>query len=55
MMRTWDLVAAKLETLRGEPATPEDITLAETTSAYKGYKKAFWKAYRELERRDRDA
>jgi len=55
MMRTWDLVAAELETLRGEPAAPEDITLEETTSAYNSYKKAFWKAYRELERRDRDA
>lgn len=55
MMKTWDLVGAELETLRGEAAAPEDITLAETTSAYNSYKKAFWKAYRELERRDRDA
>jgi hypothetical protein len=55
MMKTWDLVAAELESLRGEPTAPEDITLEETTSAYNSYKKAFWKAYRELERRDRDA
>ena len=55
MMKTWDKVSQELESLGGEPAAPADITLAETTSAYNDYKKASWKAYRELERRDRDA
>ncbi|MDR0480586.1 MAG: winged helix-turn-helix domain-containing protein [Gallionellaceae bacterium] len=54
MMKMWDLVAEKLEPLRGEPAAPENITLEECTSAYNNYKKAFWKAYSELEKKDRE-
>ena len=50
----WGLVTAELESLQAEPAAPpDDLTFEEFNSAYKDYHKAFWKAYRELEKKDR--
>lgn len=51
-MKTWDLLAAEIELLRGEPVAPVDITVEETRSAYNSYNKAFWKAVREEKKRD---
>ena len=51
MMKTWDLVAGELQSLPGEPAEPANITLEETKRAYDSYSKAFWKAYKKVEKK----
>jgi hypothetical protein len=50
ILKIWELVTQELEPLGEEPAAPENISLDETERACKGYHKAFWKAYGELER-----
>jgi hypothetical protein len=51
-MQTWDLLAAELEAMTGAPALADDLTLEETTRAYRDYKRDFWQRYRELKKRD---
>ncbi len=52
MMRTWDMVTAELDSLAGEEAPPDDVTVQETKLAYEAYRKDFSKRYRRLLERD---
>ena len=52
MMRTWERVTAELDSLAGEEAPPDDVTVEEAKRAYEAYRKDFSKRYRELRERD---
>jgi predicted transcriptional regulator len=52
-MGTWDAVAKKLEKWSEKPACKDSITLEATRSAYKTYRKRFWKIVRELKEKNK--
>jgi hypothetical protein len=52
MMRTWEMVTAELDSLAGDEAPPDDVTVEEAKLAYEAYRKDFSKRYRRLRERD---
>lgn len=48
IMKSWDLVTKKFETMSPMSATEDDVAENEVTKAYQGYKKWFWQTYRKL-------
>jgi len=51
-MRTWEMVTVELDSLAGEEAPPEYVTVEEGKLAYEAYRKDFSKRYRKLLERD---
>ena len=55
VMKIWDLVADRLETMLGADRHQDDITAEDTARAYLAYKKDFWRRYEASNRKDSDA
>lgn len=50
MMKSWDTVAKKFETMAGTSAIEDDVTGNDVTKAYSAYKKWFWQTYQKLKK-----
>jgi DNA-binding PadR family transcriptional regulator len=55
VMKIWDLVADRLETMPGPESHQDDITAEDTARAYLAYKKDFRRRYEGSNKRDSDA
>jgi len=48
MMRIWDAATARFSQMLEVAVQPDDVSDAEVHTAYKAYKKQFWKEYKRL-------
>ncbi|ACM19350.1 hypothetical protein Geob_0988 [Geotalea daltonii FRC-32] len=50
LMKSWNMVAKKFETMVGASAIEEDVTENDVARAYSAYKKCFWQTYEKLKK-----